>query len=106
MKRLDVKVNESLLKKDHAWLHFANPFRVISVETLPDILPALQEVERLTQTNGWYAAGFLSYEAASAFDAAVRTLPGTGFPYLWFGLYPEPRMVTFPTPEGVKPILD
>ena len=106
MNRLNIKVNESLLKKDDVWLHFANPYRVIAAEKVQDVLPALQEVEQLTQTNGWYAAGFLSYEAGSAFDSAVRTSQVTEFPYLWFGLYPEPRIVTLPPPEGTKPILD
>lgn len=73
------------------WLHFEHPHQVISVTRLKEVLPALREIERLVDENGWYAAGFLSYEAAPAFDHALTVHAGTDFPYLWFGLYPEPR---------------
>jgi len=112
MDELNIKMNESLLKDDNAWLHFADPYRVITAETLAEVLPALREVERLTQTNGWYAAGFLSYEAAPAFDSALQTHSSlhpertTGFPYLWFGLYPKPHPIALPKPEGPREVLD
>jgi para-aminobenzoate synthetase / 4-amino-4-deoxychorismate lyase len=106
MDTFDIKVNESLIKGDDAWLHFANPYRVIVAETVEDVVPALQEVEKLTQTNGWYASGFLSYESASAFDSAFQTRPKGEFPYLWFGLYPKPRSVALPKPDEAKEVLD
>ncbi len=101
-----VKQNEVLLKENNEWLYFSNPHQIIAAEKLEDVLPALQEIERLIAVNAWYAAGFLSYEAAPAFDSALQTRPGTGFPYLWFGLYPEPRIVTLPGPARPKQILD
>ena len=69
------------------------------------------------KTNGWYAAGFLSYEAASAFEPAIQTrashVPASprgvrvmDFPYLWFALYPKPQSVTLPEPNGPKADLD
>jgi para-aminobenzoate synthetase/4-amino-4-deoxychorismate lyase len=100
------KMNEVLFKENDEWLYFANPHQIITAEKLEDVLPALREVEKLIAVNDWHAAGFLSYEAASAFDSALQTQPGTGFPYLWFGLYPEPRSVTLPRPEAPKQILD
>jgi para-aminobenzoate synthetase / 4-amino-4-deoxychorismate lyase len=106
MERLDIKLNECLIKDNHAWLHFANPYQVLIAERHEDVLPALQKLERLTQDHGWYAAGFLSYEAASIFDPALQTSSGSGFPYLWFGLYPEPRMVTLPKLETTKETLN
>ncbi len=101
-----IKTNEVLLKDNHNWLHFANPCRLISVEALSDIVPALREIERLVKVNDWYAAGFISYEAAAAFDPAFQTQPITGFPYLWFGLYPQPRPLELPKSERPNEILD
>jgi para-aminobenzoate synthetase / 4-amino-4-deoxychorismate lyase len=125
--------NEVLLKENGEWLHFSNPYRLITAETLQDVLPVLREMERLVQTKNWYAAGFVSYDAAPAFDPAFRTPdspdvddastglhePWTlhapqsrcsagarGFPYVWFGLYPAPRLVDLPMPVGSKEILD
>jgi len=101
-----VNQNEVLFKDNNEWLYFSNPHQIITAEKLEDVLPALREIERLIADNDWHAAGFLSYEAASAFDSALKTKPGAGFPYLWFGLYPEPGIVTLPGHEGPKPILD
>jgi para-aminobenzoate synthetase/4-amino-4-deoxychorismate lyase len=101
-----VNQNEVLIKENNEWIHFSNPHQIITAEKLEEILPALQEIERLTEVKAWYAAGFLSYEAAPAFDSALQTLPRDGFPYLWFGLYSAPHIVTLPRPEAPKPILD
>ncbi|HEX6035247.1 MAG TPA: chorismate-binding protein, partial [Anaerolineales bacterium] len=102
-----VHQNEALLKDDMAWLHFTDPHRVILAGSLEEVIPALREVECLVRENQWHAAGFLSYEAASAFDSVLVTRSiaehsAQEFPYLWFGLYPHPRRVSLPKPEGTK----
>jgi len=118
-----IKTNEILLKENGEWLHFAMPQQIIVAEKLEEVLPALREIEQLIKVNDWYAAGFLSYEAASAFDTNLQThtsnllrnehapLPHRepshveqfyNFPHLWFGLYSEPRVVTLPKPVQSK----
>jgi para-aminobenzoate synthetase / 4-amino-4-deoxychorismate lyase len=101
-----VNKNEVLLKDNEDWLHFTNPHQLIIAEHLNDVLPALRKIEQLVQANNWHAAGFLSYEAASAFDPAFQTNTGTGFPYLWFGLYPRPNVVRLPEPASPRETLD
>ena len=49
-----------------------------------------------TVNNGLYAAGFVSYEAAPAFDPALTTHPPDDFPLAWFGLYPAPCRIADP----------
>lgn len=105
MDRVDIKVGECLIKSDEGWFHFRSPYRILVAETPKDVLPALQEVEQLTRANNWYAAGFLSYEAASAFDPALQTISEANFPCLWFGLYPEPSRIALPKPERAKEVL-
>ena len=101
-----VKQNEVLLKHQNEWLYFSMPHEII-VATNPEEVPgALSEVERQVQEHGWHAAGFLSYEAAPAFDPVLRTHAADGFPYLWFGLYPQPRTVSLPKPAHPKIPLD
>jgi para-aminobenzoate synthetase/4-amino-4-deoxychorismate lyase len=100
------KINEILLRDKNVWLHFSRPSQIIIAENLSDILPVLGEIEDRVQQDGLYAAGFLSYESAPAFDAAHLTKPKTDFPYLWFGLYPEPHTVNLPHPTQRKPTLD
>ena len=81
------------------WLHFTNPHRIIAVTRLEDVIPALQRMEELVNRNCWYAAGFLSYEAASAFDSALATRASGDIPLLWFGLYPSPEGIDLPNPD-------
>ena len=91
--------DEVILKHNNEWLHFANPHLIISAAKVDDIHSALTEMENLVNTKGWHAVGFVSYEAAPAFDKALRVIPAPAgdFPLLWFGLYPTPE-----TCHGIK----
>lgn len=100
-----IQINEVLLKQNGKWLYFSQPHRIIQANALEEVVPALHEIEASINANNWYAAGFLSYEAAPAFDSAHRSHPGTGFPYLWFGLYSSPRVIAQPEPARPKETL-
>ncbi|HEY2420247.1 MAG TPA: aminodeoxychorismate synthase component I [Neobacillus sp.] len=71
-------------------LTFNKPLKVISSSTIDDVLPSLQLVQDAVN-SGYYAAGFLSYECASAFDAAYQVKEGHTMPLLWFGIFEEPQ---------------
>ncbi len=75
---------------DHAghvrWLDLAEPERVIEVTTPTSVLSALEEIERAVK-EGYSAAGFLTYEAASGLDPALRTRTPGMLPLLRFGIY-------------------
>jgi len=88
-----IERNEVFLKSGNKWLHFANPDCIMSTTRVHEVRDLLQEVERLVNVNNWHAAGYVSYEAAPAFDRALHVLDAGDFPLLWFGLYPEPRVV-------------
>ncbi|MEJ2109472.1 MAG: aminodeoxychorismate synthase component I [Acidobacteriota bacterium] len=82
------------------WLLFRNPIRLLEVTSLEDVIPTLQFVEQQVMQQKRFAAGFISYEASSAFDAAFCTrIPDTNFPLLWFGLYSEPEEINLPEPD-------
>ncbi len=86
----------------HTWRTFTRPVRVLEIHTLADILPALHEIDRAVTQNGLWAAGFLAYEAAPAFDPAMVTHPPVeGLPLMWFGLYELPIVNSqFPIPNS------
>jgi para-aminobenzoate synthetase/4-amino-4-deoxychorismate lyase len=105
MSTIKPQSHECLLKDGDAWLYFSNPHRLFVVESQQDVLPTLRKIEDLVNENNWHAAGFLSYESAPTFDPAHRTLDPGGFPLLWFGLYPEPRVISLPQPALPKPAL-
>ncbi len=90
-----IGINEVLLKSKDEWCYFSNPHKVLQADSVSNVRETLQEVENLVNANGWHAAGFVSYEAAPAFDNALHVFDAGGFPLLWFGLYPEPlRLMT------------
>ena len=92
--------NAVLLKNNNEWLHFTNPHRIISATNLLDVRAALAEIEQLVNSNNWHAAGFISYEAAPAFDSAMHVHSAGDFPLVWFGLYSRPQ--TLETSEVLK----
>ena len=88
-----IQKNEVLLKSNNEWLHFASPQHIISAARIGDVRGAMQQVEKLVEKNNWHAAGFVSYEAAPAFDNALHVLSTGDFPLVWFGLYPKPLIL-------------
>lgn len=79
-----------LLQSGQEWWLFEKPVRVVTAVSLSDILPALQAIETAV-SQGLYAAGFLTYEAAAAFGLAVH--PPAELPLLQFGLYEKYEVV-------------
>jgi para-aminobenzoate synthetase/4-amino-4-deoxychorismate lyase len=76
---------------------FRNPRLIVTAHRVEDVWPALQEVERHV-ANGLTAAGYVAYEAAPAFDRALRTHAPGLMPLLWFGLYAEVDTAPLPSP--------
>jgi para-aminobenzoate synthetase/4-amino-4-deoxychorismate lyase len=101
-----IKTNEVLLKNNASWRHYSNPHQVVSTNEIIHVRELLQDVEELVNQNGWHAAGFVSYEAAPAFDKALQVLASDSFPLAWFGLYPEPQVVDLPTLRNPFPDLN
>ncbi|MEP6732937.1 MAG: aminodeoxychorismate synthase component I [bacterium] len=65
---------------------FRAPARVLRAATLTDVVPMIDEAERHARAGGW-SVGFVSYEAAPAFDAALAAMPPGSVPLAWFALF-------------------
>lgn len=70
-------------------LQFNNPVEQIVASTIEEVLPALRNVQAAVD-NGYYAAGYVSYEAAPAFDSAYKVNDNSKMPLLWFGIFEKP----------------
>jgi para-aminobenzoate synthetase/4-amino-4-deoxychorismate lyase len=70
-------------------LAFGEPDEVIIARAIDEVVPAMQAVARAT-TAGRHAAGYVSYEAAPAFDPALCAHAPGALPLLWFGIYAAP----------------
>ncbi len=69
------------------WQCFENPESVIVAFTPAEVRKALQHIDELS-TEGFTAVGYVSYEAAAAFDATFTTQQ-TDRPLLKFGIFRE-----------------
>lgn len=87
------------------WLVFDQPVDVICARSVADVISCLAAVEKAVNDRGLWAAGYVGYEAAPAFDRALVTCPDAGFPPLWFGLYAPPRRAAMPKPSSGYPDL-
>jgi para-aminobenzoate synthetase / 4-amino-4-deoxychorismate lyase len=96
------KVTESMIPKNAVLLEttksdaengdslfFQNPIRIVEAASIRDVEAALREVDAATN-QGYYAAGYLAYEAGFAFERVFEKraekvhLP---YPLVWFGIY-------------------
>jgi para-aminobenzoate synthetase / 4-amino-4-deoxychorismate lyase len=78
------------------WGVFCEPEHIVTPQTHDAVIEAIEYLERCLDA-GMYVAGFISYEAAAAFDPVARTKSITdNFPLAWFAVYSRP-------PEPFKP---
>lgn len=70
-------------------LTFIKPVKIIETSVLEEVLPCLNEIQSELE-KGYFAAGFLSYESAPAFQPGMKVNRNHKMPLLWFGIYSEP----------------
>ncbi len=87
--------------------HFERPICVLEAHRPEDVPEVLESVERESD-SGYYAAGYVAYEAASAFEPAAPRR-AIHIPYAWFGIYEQAAHVaraefTEPLPDGAPTV--
>lgn len=79
---------------------FADPVRVLQADTLAQVQPVLAAVQAEAQAGRW-CVGFVAYEAAPAFDAALVVHDAAPGPLAWFGVYDQ--MLPWPDEAVLAP---
>jgi para-aminobenzoate synthetase/4-amino-4-deoxychorismate lyase len=80
------------------WLAFEHPVRTLEARTVDAVLDILKAAEAASDAGCW-AVGYISYEAAAAFDPALVTHPATAaIPLVRFDIYTTATVV--PPPVG------
>jgi para-aminobenzoate synthetase/4-amino-4-deoxychorismate lyase len=72
------------------WASFVDPVEILSASSVATVRKTLATVEARARSASLWAVGWVSYEAAPAFDSALHVRGEGGFPLLWFALFPEP----------------
>ncbi|MGM0415679.1 MAG: aminodeoxychorismate synthase component I [Thermodesulfobacteriota bacterium] len=81
------------------WLQFKSVKRILRCDSAAEVEPLLLEVEALV-ARGWYAAGFVCYEAAEAFMELKEDQHTAELPLLWFAL--AQKVETLPSIDSCR----
>jgi len=75
-----------IIKDNKNWLEFKNPNKIYSAKNIDEISGIIKELDGHINA-GKYIAGYISYEAAPAFDIALSAKKLESFPLLIFGVF-------------------
>lgn len=67
---------------------FTNPIHEVVAWTVDEVRQSLKKILKYTK-QGYYAAGYIAYEAAPAFNKTYSVCDAGDMPLLWFGIFPE-----------------
>ncbi len=87
------------------WGVFTDPVKLLCCTKIEDVKSTLNELEKVL-SQGYYAAGFISYEAGAAFDTAFPPCPLDDFPLVWFGIYDKAPEIFNPENEEIFAVCD
>ncbi len=85
-----------IIQHSDGWLRFEKPVEVLTARASDEVFQCLEKIE----ASGLWAAGFISYEAAGAFDSVLKTRATGNLPLLQFGLFKNVE-----THPGLRPPL-
>ena len=84
---MPVAVFESFNRASPGWAaYFDTPVSVYQANRLEDVLPVLMRAEEASQNHQWVVV-MMSYEAAPAFDPAMKVRYPRAFPLAWVAIF-------------------
>jgi para-aminobenzoate synthetase/4-amino-4-deoxychorismate lyase len=83
-------------------LLFIEPEKVVTANSANEVLKAMEEIDNFIN-DGYYAAGYVSYEAGASFDNKLSAKKDHTMPLIYFGIYSKPPM-KFQHTESSQPI--
>lgn len=87
------------------WGIFSGPVKILTARSTAEVVPLLAELEEALAA-GCFAAGFISYEAAAAFDSAFNVCHCADFPAVCVAVYAKaPECLTAFPDAGETPNL-
>ncbi|NOX50819.1 MAG: aminodeoxychorismate synthase, component I, partial [Gammaproteobacteria bacterium] len=77
------------------WYEYLQVEEFLSTFSLDDVTSTLGHIETKVETQGWYAVGYVSYEAAPAFERSLPVRSKPKMPLVCFGLFKSRRPMIF-----------
>ncbi|SDK06341.1 aminodeoxychorismate synthase component I [Sediminibacillus albus] len=75
--------------QDQHPLAFTSPVKILQTDKLEEVPEIIKEIDKAIRA-GFYAAGYLSYEAAPAFHSEMEVHHTSALPLIWFGIFTQP----------------
>ncbi|QQK76129.1 aminodeoxychorismate synthase component I [Salicibibacter cibarius] len=72
-------------------LYFRDPVSIIQTEQPNEVEACISKVQTAVD-EGFYAAGYISYEAAKGLRPDLSVVSGHKMPLVWFGIFEEPSL--------------
>lgn len=72
------------------WLCFGRPKKIWCSSDISEVPRVMRQAEDASLAEHTWVLGWVSYEAAPAFDEALRVKTGSEVPLVWFGQYDNP----------------
>lgn len=85
--------------------HFCQPLYIIETHLHHEVSACFKKIQQALD-EGCYAAGYVSYEAASAFTPYLKTHHKSTMPLLWFGIFKKPSQGSPPPIIPLSQIYD
>ncbi|MBB6449138.1 para-aminobenzoate synthetase/4-amino-4-deoxychorismate lyase [Geomicrobium halophilum] len=70
-------------------LYFRNPDSIIQTDQMEEVEACMRKVQHAVN-EGYYAVGYLSYEAAKGLRPELAVHTGAEMPLVWFGIFESP----------------
>src|SRR5690625_2603552 len=74
--------------KKHSSIAFTDPIDIITTKDMKDVKRCFEHIRKAIK-NGYYVAGYLSYEVTYSLFKVERTID-SDIPLLWFGVFNHP----------------
>jgi para-aminobenzoate synthetase/4-amino-4-deoxychorismate lyase len=89
-----------VIQEGERWWRFAAPAWVVVARRPAEVVPAIRAIERAVEDDGYFAVGYLAYEAAAAYGLSVREAGDDSPPLLWFGFFRDRQAIDSPSSDG------
>ncbi len=86
-------------------IRFTEPVAILTTRKLSEVRHIVSRIEKYNE-QGYYAAGYISYEAAPAFNRNMRVHNEPKMPLIWFGIFRKPDSIPFEKQEAFNEMLD
>lgn len=88
LSKYTIILQDHLSKDNVNWIIFSDPVAVLTTNSIDQVDNVLSDVESYIE-QGYYAAGYIGYEASGGIDASLKSHEFADYPLIWFGIYKE-----------------